>query len=177
MWFLPGNGWNRIGNHSYPYETPAGVEAFLGHISIHTKPLPGQRLFGATYLSIRNPCRGRGFFGATYLSIRSPCRGKGFFGATYLSIGNPCRGKGFFGPHIYPYETPAGVEAFGIHFSSPNNPSAKISQRDAFGMCVPRNYPLLKFQHYWIIELLHYWIKQFVITKYPLVFFEINVEI
>jgi hypothetical protein len=77
-------------------------KAFGGHISIHTNPLPGQRLFGGPHIyPYETPAGAKAFWG--HISIhRKPLPGQRLLGATYLSIGNPCRGKGFLGPHIYP---------------------------------------------------------------------------
>jgi hypothetical protein len=119
-------------SHFYPYEAPGGAEAFWSftflsirspwrgrgvlefHISIHTKPLAGQRRFGVSHFyPYEAPGGAEAFWSFTFLSIRSPWRGRGVL-EFHISIHTkPLAGQRRFGvSHFYPYEAPGGAEAF-----------------------------------------------------------------
>jgi hypothetical protein len=124
-------------SHFYPYEAPGGAETFWSftflsirspwrgrgvlefHISIHTKPLAGQRRFGVSHFyPYEAPGGAETFWSFTFLSIRSPWRGRGVL-EFHISIHTkPLAGQRRFGvSHFYPYEAPGGAETFGVsHF-------------------------------------------------------------
>jgi hypothetical protein len=128
-------GQRRFGvSHFYPYEAPGGAEAFWSftflsirspwrgrgvlefHISIHTKPLAGQRRFGVSHFyPYEAPGGAEAFWSFTFLSIRSPWRGRGVL-EFHISIHTkPLAGQRRFGvSHFYPYEEAVSKVGFGF---------------------------------------------------------------
>jgi hypothetical protein len=104
-------------SHFYPYEAPGGAETFWSftflsirspwrgrgvlefHISIHTKPLAGQRRFGDSHFyPYEAPGGAEAFWSFTFLSIRSPWRGRGVLEFHIISTNMTLRQVGVINP-------------------------------------------------------------------------------